>query len=797
MKQFIMNHQLNLMMMLSGICGVIIVLLIFTRAITSKRKKVLIGMEMTAMLLVTFDRLAYIYAGDVSSIGYVMVRVSNFIVFFLTSEVVFVFNQYLIDLLTDEGKMQIIPRRLKIVNIMSCIGMFLVVVSQFTDLFYYFDEYNNYHRAPGFVICYIIPILGPIIQYSVIRSYSKLIRHYIYISLVLFLILPIIASIIQLVAYGLSLTNNTIVLVAVFLYIFAYLDINEAIDKARKVELEYLEDERKKIYRLFDQTVKAFVNAQDARNIVTQGHSSRVAEYSRMLATQAGKNEKECMDIYYAALVHDVGKVWIPDNIIRDEDNLTEEEMEKLKQKPVIGSQILSGISDYPNIGLGAHYYCERYDGKGYPEGLKGEDIPEVARIIAVANAYDEMTSEYNPEGSMPAPLVREVFVKELGMSYDPNYTNIMLKIMDMKANEEARIQRSEVDTVWENEIYCSDYRERVSSGIPITNNLTRVHLMFRPEIEKEGNFSFPSLILFDSYDGRVHSSAKAIKRFRYKEFGEIWFDGHIISTAARNMEAEVKDNPEYTELYEDDLDDGVNRYEIIMGKYEDHLKLIIKGEKIVEITVALPNRSSYAYIGITGEHCHLYNIVVEKKDKQVAKGDIKRIADQISYIDRMESDIPNLQIDGTRSAATDGILVKDGLKLLFHTMSLPSANLVWHCPYIILFDSADRKVFGQNYKEYAFVKLNGESNEVYDHSNNLCMIEKKEDFEDWEAWDSKNKKGYECMITFFKMGNKITMITENAGISIENVTTIKDGNKNIYVSLSGDQCALTDIRIL
>lgn len=128
--------------------------------------------------------------------------------------------------------------------------------------------------------------------------------------------------------------------------------------------------------------------------------------------------------------------------------------------------------------------------------------------------------------------------------------------------------------------------------------------------------------------------------------------------------------------------------------------------------------------------------------------------------------------------------------------MSLPTAMLIWHCPFITIFNSADKKVFGENYREFALIRIDGEYWESDDAAKNEMYINKKEDFKDWEDWKIRNKNGIDCVFTFTRKGNTITTVTENMGIYIKNITIITDDTKDIYAALTGDQVALTDIRI-
>ncbi len=133
--------------------------------------------------------------------------------------------------------------------------------------------------------------------------------------------------------------------------------------------------------------------AVDAKDSYTNGHFARVAKDTIHLLKLLGYDDEKADGMYYMALLHDVGKIGVDDDILRKPGRLTDKEFSDIKNHTVIGSQILSRISSMPELQYGALYHHERWDGKGYPRGLKGEEIPEAARIIAVADAYDAMTS--------------------------------------------------------------------------------------------------------------------------------------------------------------------------------------------------------------------------------------------------------------------------------------------------------------------------------------------------------------------------------------------------------------------
>lgn len=177
--------------------------------------------------------------------------------------------------------------------------------------------------------------------------------------------------------------------------------------------------------------VKALAEAIDAKDTYTNGHSSRVAEYSREIALRYGYNDKRLDDIYMMGLLHDIGKIGVPDAVINKPAKLTDEEFALIKNHPVMGARILKNIKDKPNLANGARWHHERFDGKGYPDGLKGNDIPEESRIIAVADSYDAMTSRRSYRDPLTQDVVRNEILKGRGTQFDPKFADIMLKMMD------------------------------------------------------------------------------------------------------------------------------------------------------------------------------------------------------------------------------------------------------------------------------------------------------------------------------------------------------------------------------
>lgn len=232
------------------------------------------------------------------------------------------------------------------------------------------------------------------------------------------------------------LIHNIILSILVFaliayFYTVAFRKINLHMKTAEESQLK-LKTMNRKIMRTLARTI-------DAKDQYTNGHSLRVAEYARELAKRKGKTKSQQENIYYAALLHDVGKIHTPDAIINKPTRLTNDEFDYIKLHPISGYYILRDIDEISQIAQGAKWHHERYDGNGYPHGLKGENIPEVARIIGVADAYDAMTSNRSYRTVMPQEKVRSEIENGKGTQFDPIIADIMLLMMDEDSEYEMR----------------------------------------------------------------------------------------------------------------------------------------------------------------------------------------------------------------------------------------------------------------------------------------------------------------------------------------------------------------------
>ena len=537
------------------------------------------------------------------------------------------------------------------------------------------------------------------------------------------------------------------------------------------------------------QTVEALATAVDAKDSYTNGHSNRVAKYSRKIAKESGMTEKECDDVYLAGLLHDVGKIGIDDSIINKKGKLTEEEFDVIKLHPGLGGQILSKIVMSPSLSVGARYHHERFDGNGYPEKLKGNDIPRIARIIAVADAYDAMTSRRSYRDIIPQMYVREELIKGIGTQFDPEYARIMLKFLDEDVNYIMKENRIEEVIGADLSYEFEDYKSRVSASIRITDCPVSVKLQYKP-LRNGGQ---PTLLFYDSADARYYLEDSLVAgEMDFVEFVSV----DITGTDYPDYVRKVVHNVTGEEIIKIESDKTYTA-DIFMVKQEDHLLVrITTGDRTEEITVALYDAARFLYLALTGEFCTLDILDVEISENPVEEDYIPRIAEKTVYTNGPTGDIPNVQIDGWISNHSEIMKVEGGMNISFHTMSLPSSRRVWHCPIIALFTADEGVINGPNFKELVFIRLDGEVWCNNPEVSNEPLVSRREGFDNWSIWKQRNKTGVTCKLTISQKDNEIEIQVENSGLETKNKTTLPAGASNIYVYLTGDQCALTDIHI-
>jgi len=183
------------------------------------------------------------------------------------------------------------------------------------------------------------------------------------------------------------------------------------------------------IYENLFSTLYAFVETIEARDPYTKQHSANVSKYAMSIAKAYGCLQDEIARLNVSGNLHDIGKIGIPDSILLKPGRLTDEEYEIIKKHPVIGSNIIGHFGMWTDEQSIIRHHHERFDGKGYPDGLKGEEIPLLARILAVADVYDALTTDRSYRRKMPEHVAVKIIRENAGSQFDPKIVNIFLKL--------------------------------------------------------------------------------------------------------------------------------------------------------------------------------------------------------------------------------------------------------------------------------------------------------------------------------------------------------------------------------
>ena len=213
-----------------------------------------------------------------------------------------------------------------------------------------------------------------------------------------------------------------IILAIIALVALNILIIRRIRKSALKREMEYRE--------ITIESIEAIARTIDAKDSYTNGHSKRVGIYSREIAKALNLSQHDIDNIYYIALLHDIGKIAIPITVLNKPGKLTDEEFEIMKSHTTAGAKILEGISTIPHIVEGAKYHHEKYGGGGYPTGIKGEEIPFIARIICCADCYDAMATKRVYKEPYSKEKIISEFERCKNTQFDPQIADIVIKLI-------------------------------------------------------------------------------------------------------------------------------------------------------------------------------------------------------------------------------------------------------------------------------------------------------------------------------------------------------------------------------
>lgn len=305
------------------------------------------------------------------------------------------------------------------------------------------NRYLRYLIISGYFIMYVFALLttNTTLVFTYILPFLSLIVLYHQPQLVL--IVGLGSLIANLIFIGRRILNHEInvetskeieIQIALLFLCFGFLYVAsrlyDRISKDNDSYLKELGEKQKQLQRVTLQTIMTIANIIDAKDEYTKGHSQRVAEYSAAIAEAMGYDEERVKNVRYIGLLHDIGKIGIPDAILNKPGRLTDEEYELMKQHVVIGGNILKDNRMIRDLSDGARYHHERYDGKGYVQQLAGEEIPEIARIIGLADAYDAMTSNRVYRKRLTDEQVIEELTRYSGSQFDPNITGLFIDLL-------------------------------------------------------------------------------------------------------------------------------------------------------------------------------------------------------------------------------------------------------------------------------------------------------------------------------------------------------------------------------
>ena len=401
----------------SAIFSLITALCVYvTRQYDAAGSLYLMALLLTNATLNVTEAMAYYYRGSLTLTGYHMVRISNFSVFLCNYLLLLFLLFYICRVIERNGGNE--SRKLKHAAVfIIAAGIVLLALSRVFDFYYAFDESNRYYRLNTYWVMLLFTEAPLMILANLIFSNWQSLKNIEKNGFLMFIILPVVGIIVQLFVYGVSVTTitDTIALFTVFV----------------SYELEYSDHMIAKERKMLSQTIRAFARTIDMRDHYTGSHSERVAKYARMLARRMKLSKETTRRVYQMALLHDVGKIGVDDTVLRKATPLSPDEYSKIKTHAMKGSEILRNITEMPELAKAARWHHERYDGKGYPDGLGGSAIPLEVRIIGVADSYDAMTSNRSYRRYLPQEVVRAEIKRNAGTQFDPQVAQCMLEIMD------------------------------------------------------------------------------------------------------------------------------------------------------------------------------------------------------------------------------------------------------------------------------------------------------------------------------------------------------------------------------
>lgn len=341
-------------------------------------------------------------------------------------------------------------KNIQVNKILFLFLLFILCMNMLAGFLFRFNENGEYIHGGLYLLVYLVPI------YYVSYSTAVLVKNHGYFNvrqkfaISMYMITCILGPVLQMLFFPdilLSVFTPSVSLLIILFsmetpdYRLLIKTLAELDDLRKNLEIEVKKqtkeavERKEKVERLSEQIILTLAKTIDAKDTYTNGHSERVAAYAREIAGRMGMSESQQQEIYHMGLLHDIGKIGISDAVINKPGKLTDEEYRMICRHPEIGEKILTTISEFPTIAIGAKYHHEKYDGTGYPDKIKGEEIPFSAMIIGIADAYDAMTSKRSYRDILPQQVVRAEVEKGSGTQFHPACADIMLQMIDEDKN--------------------------------------------------------------------------------------------------------------------------------------------------------------------------------------------------------------------------------------------------------------------------------------------------------------------------------------------------------------------------
>lgn len=399
----------------------------------NKKFKLVVKCVLAAELMDIVTAVTISYGSVISPILNIL---ANTVYFGLTFSLGYCFLRYVESYVNQSAGM---TKSIRVNKIVYLLLLVFLVLNMFTGFLFSFNEAGEYIHGSLYLLVYIVPLYYVLFSTVVMFKNQRSFKTKQKLSIGVYIIMCLLGPIMQMLLFPKILLSVFTPSIAVLIILFSMetpdyrllIKTLAELDDLRKNLQTEVKKQTKKAERLSEQVILTLAKTIDAKDKYTNGHSERVAAYSREIAKRMGMSEQEQQDIYYMGLLHDIGKIGVPGAIINKEGRLTDEEYRIIKKHPEIGAEILATISELPDISIGAKYHHEKYDGTGYPSSAAGENIPLQARIIGIADAYDAMTSKRSYRDALLQQTVREEIEKGSGTQFAPECADILLQMID------------------------------------------------------------------------------------------------------------------------------------------------------------------------------------------------------------------------------------------------------------------------------------------------------------------------------------------------------------------------------